>query len=93
MLREDLKTAEIDYVDNQGRYADFHSLRHTFISNLAQSGVHPKIAQSLARHSDINLTMNRYTHVLLESQCDALKSLPDFAELAQKDTPSTSVAK
>jgi len=36
------------YVDDTGRYADFHSLRHTFISNLAVAGVHPKTAQRLA---------------------------------------------
>jgi integrase len=78
MLRQDLETAGIDYVDENGRYADFHSLRHTFLTNLAMSGVHPKIAQSLARHSDINLTMNRYTHILLETQSDALKVLPEL---------------
>ena len=32
----------------------------------------------LARHSDINLTMNRYTHILLETQSDALKGLPEL---------------
>jgi len=29
---------------------------------LKESGVHPKLAQSLARHSDIRLTLNVYTH-------------------------------
>jgi hypothetical protein len=55
------------------------------------SGVHPKIAQSLARHSDINLTMNRYTHILLETQSDALKGLPVLAEAMSKDTPLTGI--
>ena len=50
-------------VDDAGRVADFHSLRHTFISNLAASGVHPKVAQQLARHSTITLTMDRYSHL------------------------------
>ena len=40
--------------------ADFHALRHTFVSNLANS----KMAQPLARHSTITLTMDRYTHSL-----------------------------
>ncbi len=35
----------LTYVDDAGRYADFHSLRHTFLTNLARSGVHPKVAQ------------------------------------------------
>jgi hypothetical protein len=51
------------FVDSQGRYADFHALRKTFITNLSKSGVSPKMAQSLARHSDINLTMNVYIDV------------------------------
>ena len=34
-----------------GEVADFHALRHTFITMLASSGVHPKVAQVLARHS------------------------------------------
>ena len=71
-------------MDEQGRYTDFHALRPTFLTNLAMSGVHPKIAQSLARHSDINLTMTRYTHILLETQSDALKFLPNLTESAQE---------
>ena len=55
--------------------ADFHSLRHTFISNLAKSGVHPKLAKELARHSTITLTMDRYTHVDLDEMTEALSSL------------------
>ncbi len=40
-----------------------HALRHTFISNLARAGIHPKTAQALARHSTITLTLDRYSHV------------------------------
>lgn len=56
MLRKDLKEADIAYVIG-GRYADFHALRHTFISSLAHAGVHPSKAKELARHSTIALTM------------------------------------
>ena len=54
---------------------DFHALRHTFVTNLARGKVHPKIAQALARHSTIALTMDRYTHTDLGEQADALKVL------------------
>jgi integrase len=64
--------------DDTGRYADFHSLRHSFISNLARSGVHPKVARALARHSTITLTMDRYSYTLIEEQAEALSALPDF---------------
>ena len=58
--------------------ADFHSLRHTFISNLASSGVHPKQAKELARHSTITLTMDRYAHVGLQDMNTALETLKDI---------------
>jgi len=58
--------------------ADFHALRHTFISNMAGRGVHPKVAQSLARHSTIALTMDRYTHTAWQDMSDAVSQLPSF---------------
>ena len=77
MLRKDLKVAGIPY-KKQGEVLDFHALRHTFITNLASSGVHPKDAQILARHSDINLTMNYYTHSDASRQRDAVNKLPSL---------------
>jgi integrase/recombinase XerD len=64
------------YQDHNGRYADFHALRHTFITNLCKANVSPKTAQALARHSDISLTMNVYTHVDQEEQAAAIGRLP-----------------
>ncbi len=78
MLRADLKVAEIPYKDERGRVVDFHALRHTFITNLARNGVHPKVAQTLARHSTIDLTMNHYTHLDLKDQAAALEGLPSL---------------
>ena len=44
----------------------------------AQTGplVAPKTAQMLARHSDIKLTIQIYTHINAQEQADAIKSLP-----------------
>ncbi len=66
------------YRDDSGRVLDFHSLRHTFATNLARGGVHPKQAQDLVRHSDINLTLSRYTHTVVADQAAALSVLPDL---------------
>ena len=66
----------LQYQDENGMYADFHANRHTFISNLAKSGVSPKVAQTMARHSDINLTMNVYSHVEMDEQAAAISELP-----------------
>jgi integrase len=68
----------IPYVDDAGRFCDFHSMRHTAGSFLAASGVHPKVAQKLMRHSDINLTMSLYTHILRGQEAEAIARLPDF---------------
>ncbi|MCX5677382.1 MAG: tyrosine-type recombinase/integrase, partial [Planctomycetota bacterium] len=78
-FKADLAAAGIDYRDDAGRVADFHSLRHTAGTLLAATGVHPKVAQSLMRHSDINLTMSRYSHVLIGQESDAVAGLPDLA--------------
>jgi integrase len=43
--------------------ADFHALRHTFITELVRAGVAPKGAKKLARHSTITLTMDCYARV------------------------------
>jgi len=77
--REQKRRAESDclrYEDENGMYADFHANRHTFISNLAKADVSPKSAQTMARHSDINLTMNVYSHVQMDEQADAIRKLP-----------------
>jgi len=78
MVRADLAAASIPSKDEAGRVVDFHALRHTFLTLLASSGVHPKVAQDLARHSDINLTLSRYSHTVLEQRSEAVERLPDF---------------
>jgi hypothetical protein len=89
MFRADLDAAGIPYVDAAGLFADFHSLRHTFITNLARGGVHPKTAQTLARHSTITLTMDRYTHTLVEEQTEALAVLPDLPRRVPQEARAT----
>ena len=64
--------------DDAGHVLDFHGLRHSFISFLYEARVHPKTAQALARHSTIALTMDRYTHLTVANQTNALEALPDL---------------
>ena len=82
MLREDLNAAGIEYRDDGGRVFDFHGFRHSFLTNLAAGGVHPKTAQALARHCTIRLTMDRYSHSYRGDQSAALTVLPDSSEQA-----------
>lgn len=81
MLRVDLEGAGIAYRDSSGRVVDFHALRHTFITNLVRGGVHPKVAQTLARHSTIGLTMDHYAHLEALEQRSALDVLPDLGTM------------
>jgi len=92
MLRKDLKAATIPAEDSAGRVVDFHALRHTFITNLANSGVHPKTAQALARHSTITLTMDRYTHSYLEDESAAVAKLPDVTQAEAEPVRATGTA-
>ena len=80
MIRADLEAAGIDWRDNGNGKLDFHALRHTFGTMLAASGGHPKTAQTLMRHSTIDLTMSRYTHTLTGQEAAAVNSLPDFSQ-------------
>jgi site-specific recombinase XerC len=56
MLRSDLGAAGIAYETDSGT-ADFHALRHSYISALAKSNAPVKIVQTLARHSTPTLTL------------------------------------
>ncbi len=66
----------LKYENSDGEYADFHSNRHLFITSLERAGLSPKMAQTLARHSDIRLTLGVYTHVGINDQMAAISSLP-----------------
>jgi len=76
MLRIDLKAGGIPYIDETGKVYDFHALRHQFISGLARAGVPVKVAQVLARHSSVVLTMDRYAHLVGDDSSEALQKLP-----------------
>ncbi|HYT89387.1 MAG TPA: tyrosine-type recombinase/integrase [Gemmataceae bacterium] len=79
MLRIDLEPAGIPYViegPDGPLYADFHSLRHSYVSLLDQSGVSLKQAMQLARHSDPKLTMARYGRAQLHDLGAAVERLP-----------------
>lgn len=73
----------LQQLDPDSGVVNFHGLRHAFGTMLAASGVHPKTAQQLMRHSDINLTMTRYTHFLRGQERNAVENLPDLDKLPE----------
>ncbi len=78
-LKRREETSFLRFCDDAGRVVDFHALRHCFITNLARANVHPKRAQTLARHSTITLTMDHYTHTSRGELAEALNGLPDLS--------------
>jgi len=70
------KSDYLAYQSEDGLFADFHSNRHLFITSLEQAGLSPKMAQTVARHSDVRLTLGIYTHIGLHDQTSAIESLP-----------------
>ena len=80
MLRADLRASGVPYAvegPEGPEYADFHSLRHTFLTTLGRCGVDLRIAQELAGHSTPLLTA-RYMHVRLHDLAGAVAKLPSL---------------
>lgn len=78
MLRLDLEAAGIPYfIDGPDGplYADFHSLRHSYITALGRGGVDLRTAQVLAGHSSPQLTA-RYSHRRLHDLAGAVEKMP-----------------
>jgi integrase len=86
-LQADLRSAGIAYTTDEGT-ADFHALRHTYITALAKSNAPVKIVQTLARHSTPVLMLGVYTHVGLYDQAPALDALPDLTRPAPRSEPT-----
>jgi integrase len=85
-FRSDLGKAFIAEVDPQQRRVDFHSLRHTFGTELARAGVAPRVAQGLMRHSDPKLTNKTYTDETLLPMGEAVKKLPRYTPAVLRPT-------
>jgi integrase len=62
-------------VDSDNERIDFHSLRHTCATWLIHAGADVKTIQSVMRHADIKLTLDRYGHLFPGSEADAVARL------------------
>jgi integrase len=90
-FKADLRDAGVEYETAEG-IADFHAVRHSYVTALAKSNAPVKIVQSLARHSTPVLTLGVYTHLGLYDQAPALDALPDLTKPAPEPEPSTLAA-
>ena len=86
MLRIDLDAAGIPYAvegPDGPAFADFHSLRHSYVALLDKMGVTLKEAMQLARHSDPKLTMKIYGKARRHDLAGAAGRLPSFKKQAE----------
>jgi integrase len=56
---------------------DFHALRHTHGTILAETGVNPKAIQKRLRHANISTTLNTYIHATKTIQMEAVDQWED----------------
>jgi integrase len=80
MLRLDLEAAGIPYEvpgPDGPLFADFHALRHTYLTLGSRAGIDLRTLQELAGHSTPELTA-RYTHRRLHDLAGAVEMLPSF---------------
>lgn len=71
-----LAAAGISWLDDTGRRADLHALRHSYGTLLSKGGVSPREAMSLMRHTDLRLTMKAYTDPRIFDLAGAVEKLP-----------------
>ena len=55
-----------------------HTLRHSFATRAFEYGLAPKTVQELLGHSNMNITMDLYTHVTYETKKREMKKLSDM---------------
>lgn len=61
--------------------ANQHSLRHTFISLCHVAGIPPKFVQNIVGHSNVNVTMDVYTHLMRRGTSPMLTYVRSLADL------------
>lgn len=59
-----VRTAKVALPEGFNGKANNHRFRHSFASNLIRSGVNVKSVQKLMRHSNIQTTLNIYSHLI-----------------------------
>jgi integrase len=61
----------------------FHDLRHTSATLMLANGEHPKIVQERLGHANIEITLDRYSHVSQDMQREAASRLDALLEASQ----------
>jgi len=63
------------YILQHGMNISQHQLRHSYATMLYKAGIHPKTAQGLLGHADVQTTLNIYTDIADEIQAETYQAL------------------
>jgi len=77
-----LKTAWRNAREKAGVNGRFHDNRHTFVTDLAESGASDRMIQDLAGHVS-NQMVKHYSHLRTEAKRRAIEALPKKAQSVQ----------
>lgn len=90
LIKFDLEAAEIPFRTDAGKI-DFHALRHTFCTRLANSGATTREVMDLARHTTAAMSM-RYTHATMYDLASAIGAVPDVRPSDHRSEPQQAKA-
>ncbi|WP_117168837.1 tyrosine-type recombinase/integrase [Paraliobacillus sediminis] len=69
------------------KHITFHALRHTHATLMLTQGTHPKIVQERLGHSSIQMTLDKYSHVIPSMQQAAAEKFGDlFTDESNKNS-------
>jgi hypothetical protein len=80
IFRRDLAMAKIPYRDREGRFFDFHALRHCTDSYLNAAGVPPTVVMLFMRHKKPSLSLVTYNDPRMTDARKALGALPKLGQ-------------
>lgn len=63
-----------------------HVCRHTYCTNMAKTGISAKTLQYLMGHSDIQITLNVYTHIGFDHAKEELNKMPNIEKELKSST-------
>ena len=76
MPRTNIERVKAKAIKESGvKRINIHDLRHSHASNLIASGVNIVAVSKRLGHSDINMTLKTYTHLMNKSEDELLKNL------------------
>ncbi|WP_043890864.1 tyrosine-type recombinase/integrase [Paenibacillus sp. Aloe-11] len=80
MMRRKIKELELPHIR-------FHDLRHTSASLMLSIGVHPKVVSERLGHSSVVITLDTYSHLLMNMQSDATQGLSSLLSKKEESEP------